>query len=66
MAAYRRIYDSRHLQADCQAPGSAPEVGGKQVGVRLRPDMHVRTHAQTDRQPENIMSPDPPVGSVDA
>jgi len=20
-----RIYDSRHLQADCQAPGSAPE-----------------------------------------
>jgi len=25
MAAYRRVYDSRHLQADCQAPGSAPE-----------------------------------------
>ena len=23
--AYRRIYDSRHLQADCQEPGSAPE-----------------------------------------
>jgi len=25
MAAYRRIYDSRHLQADYQEPGSALE-----------------------------------------
>jgi len=25
LAAYRRVYDSRHLQADCQEPGSAPE-----------------------------------------
>jgi len=25
MAAYRPVYDSRHLQADCQEPGSAPE-----------------------------------------
>jgi len=25
MAAYCRVYDSRHLQADCQEPGSAPE-----------------------------------------
>ena len=25
MADYRRVYDSRHLQADCQEPGSAPE-----------------------------------------
>ena len=25
MAVYRRVYDSRHLQADCQEPGSAPE-----------------------------------------
>ena len=23
MAAYRRVYNSRHLQADCQEPGSA-------------------------------------------
>jgi len=23
MAAYRRVYDSRHLQAECQEPGSA-------------------------------------------
>ena len=25
MAAYRRVYDSRHLQADCQELGSALE-----------------------------------------
>ena len=25
MAAYRRVYDSHHLQADCQEPGPAPE-----------------------------------------
>jgi len=25
MAAYRRVYDSRHVLADCQEPGSAPE-----------------------------------------
>jgi len=25
MAAYSRVYDSRHLQADCQQPGPAPE-----------------------------------------
>jgi len=25
MTAYRRVYDSRHLLADCQEPGSAPE-----------------------------------------
>ena len=24
MAAYRRVYDLRPLQADCQEPGSAP------------------------------------------
>jgi len=25
MAAYRLVYDLRHLQADYQEPGSAPE-----------------------------------------
>ena len=25
MTACRRVYDSRHLQADCQGPKSAPE-----------------------------------------
>jgi len=32
MAAYRRVYDLRHLQADCLEPGSAPEpYAGKRV-----------------------------------
>jgi len=30
MAAYRRVYDSRHLQDDCQEPGSAPEPYARQ------------------------------------
>ena len=25
MAAYRRVYDSRHLHANCQEPGSGPK-----------------------------------------
>ena len=31
MAVYRRVYDSRHLQADCQEPGSAPPMLGNRV-----------------------------------
>ena len=30
MAAYRRVYDSCHLQADCQEPGSAREAYARQ------------------------------------
>jgi len=33
MAAYRWIYDSRHLQADCQEPGSAPEPFARQSSM---------------------------------
>jgi len=33
MAAYRRVYDSRHLQADCQEPGSAAEPCARQSSV---------------------------------
>jgi len=31
MAAYRWVYDSRHLQADCQEPGSTPEPYARQL-----------------------------------
>jgi len=31
MAAYRPVYNSRHLQADCQEPGSAPEPYARYV-----------------------------------
>ena len=30
MAAYRRAHASRHLQADCQEPGPAPETYTRQ------------------------------------
>jgi len=33
MAANRRVYDSRHLQADCQEPRSAPEHYARQSSV---------------------------------
>ena len=33
MAAYRRVYDSHHLQADCQGPGSAPEPYARQSSM---------------------------------
>ena len=33
MAAYHRGYDSRHLQADCQEPGSAPEPYARQSSM---------------------------------
>ena len=33
MAAYRRVYDSRYLQADCQEPGSAPEPYARQSSM---------------------------------
>jgi len=31
MAAFRRVYDPRHLQADCQEPGSALDTLGNRV-----------------------------------
>ena len=33
MAAYRRVYDSRHLNADCQEPGLAPEPYAQQSSM---------------------------------
>ena len=33
MAAYRRVYDSRHLQADCQESASAPEPYARQSSM---------------------------------
>jgi len=33
MAAYRRVYDSRHLQADCPEPGAATETCAQQSSM---------------------------------
>ena len=41
MAAYRPVYDSRHLQADCQEPGSAAEPYARQSSMGcLYPFLH--------------------------
>ena len=51
MAAYRRIYDSRHLQSDCQEPGSAPEPYARQsMGYfYLLANSHSHARHDTDR-----------------
>ena len=36
MAAYRRFYDSRHLQADCWESGSAQETYARQSSMGYR------------------------------
>jgi len=48
MAAYRWVYDSRHLQADCQAPGSAPEPYARQssMGYLFLPVSHYLDEAE--------------------
>jgi len=33
LATYYRVYDSRHLQADSQEPGSAPEPYARQLSM---------------------------------
>ena len=43
MAAYRRVYDSRHLQADCTEPGSAPEPYARQSSMGY---LYFITHSQ--------------------
>ena len=40
MAAYRRVYDSRHLQADCQEPRSSKEPYARQSSMGLRNDLY--------------------------
>jgi len=48
VAAYRRVYDSRHLQTDCQEPESAPEPTiGNQVwaGFFIRRDVNYTSMA---------------------
>jgi len=52
MAANRRVYDSRHLQADCQEPGSAPE--NPTLGNRVWATFAItvcNTHGDTSRNP---------------
>ena len=52
MAALRRVYDSRHQQADCQEPGSAVEPYARQSSMGFTfctvvTDRHTHTEKQT-------------------
>ena len=48
MAAYCRVHDSRHLQADCQEPGSAPEPYARQLCIGyLYLLMYISIHAHS-------------------
>jgi len=49
MAAYRRVHDSCHLQADCQEPGSAPEPYARQSSMRYLYLNRVHTARRTRR-----------------
>ena len=43
MAAYRRVYDSHHLEADCQEPGSALEPYARQSSMGYLYPRYLRT-----------------------
>ena len=47
MAAYRRVYDSRHLHADCQEPGSAPEPCARQSSMGYLYQLENKKNIQT-------------------
>jgi len=52
MAAYRRVYDSRYLQADCQEPGSAPEPYARQSSMGYLYFFTIPHNLQNDRSYE--------------
>jgi len=47
MATYRLVYDSHHLQADCQGPGSAPEPYARQSSTGC---LYLRIVIQNDAE----------------
>jgi len=54
MAAYRRVYDSRHLQANCQEPESAQIAAATLSGNSLRQTVH--THRALVHQVAKLVS----------
>jgi len=50
MAAYRRVYDSRYLQADCQEPGSAAEPYARQSSKRVKVPSLTTLHTNEECQ----------------
>jgi len=68
MAAYRRVYDSRHLQADCQEPGSAPEPYDRQstMGYIVLTYRSARSVTSTAARPLERCPDVPPLNNTDA
>jgi len=65
MAAYRGVYDSRHLPADCQEPGSAPEPYANRVWATFRTtDVVARSKIQKRLKSRNNRSYPGPVSSA--
>ena len=50
MTAYRRVYDSHHLQADCQEPGSAPEPYARQSSMGYLLPLLLRERREEGRE----------------
>jgi len=57
MAAYRRVYESRHLQADCQEPGSAPERSVIEYGLPFYINECVRLYQTYDTNLQSLSTP---------
>ena len=53
MAAYRRVYDSRHLQADCEEPGSAPEPTLRSVIEHGLPSLFTQRQTSSEFYPQD-------------
>ena len=56
MATYRRVYDSRHLQADCKEPGSTKEPYARQSSTGyLYPFLPIVPWVETIRMRAKLM-----------
>ena len=51
MAAYRRVYDSRRLQGDCQEPGSAPEPYARRSSMGYLYHFYLPKHLRPPYRP---------------
>ena len=53
MADYRRVYDSHHLRADYQEPGSAPEPYARYIEYGLMGYLYLYLLPRTFTLPRN-------------
>ena len=63
MAAYRRVYDSRHLQADCQEPRSVPEPYDRQSSMGYRYPLPIAANRYCRRGISLLLQRSQPIGN---